>query len=255
MGTTRLAVGFGAGFIGILYLTVALTPLASGKITIWPAPWSLDSPGPAEFPESQYLEATDGYVVFQQSHVHMEKAKDSPPTLKRLTTPIIGSALLKKWQADTANDELPDATKLRLLASFEPEQVARLWPEVIERVSSGQPLDLPPVQMTLTGETVLGKHIVFKPYDIQEQTVSMDWDSVRLLKFEDHFNSPGRFLKNLLIGLALLLLSLQIFGFHRRRPDAAARKSFDWSSIPRIQESAEQNKADEDTDVDIDVSD
>jgi hypothetical protein len=238
LGTTRLAVAFGAGLIALLHLALAINPLVMGMIEVWPTSLSIDTAESEGFPEPWYLEVTDGYIVFAKAEVHLKNEDSDPPELFRLTVPVVSASRLEQWQASIEQGEPPDASQLRLLASFNAEQVAELWPDVVARIESSQPLDLPPVQMTLKGDTELAKHMVFKPYDIKDGTENLDWEQMRWLRFERHFHSPGRFLKNLVIGVVLLAVAFAAFKYHRSRPDDVAKNVLDWSAVPGIVDAA-----------------
>ena len=248
MGTTRLAVAFGAGLIGLLYLLMAFNALVMGMIEVWPTELNIDTAESEGFPEPWYLEVTDGYIVFSVAEVHLKNEDSNPPELFRLTVPVLSASLLEQWQASIEQSEPPDASQLRLLASFNAEQVAELWPEVLDRIESGQPLDIPSVQMTLTGDTELAKHMVYTPYDIKDGTENLDWEQMRWLRFERHFHSLGGFLKNLVIGVVLLAVAVLMFKYHWRRPDDVAKNVLDWSAVPGIVDAAPDPG-----DIDIDL--
>jgi len=248
MGTTRLAVAFGAGLIGLLYLLMAGNALVMGQIEVWPTELSIDTAESEGFPEPWYLEVTDGYVVFSVAEIHLEDDDAEQPELFRLTLPVVSASLLEKWQASIDQGEPPDAAPLRLLASFDAEQVSELWPEVIDRIESGHPLDIPPAQIALTGDTIVAKHMVYRPYDIKEATENFDWDLMRWLRFERHFHSVGWFVKNLAVALVLLAVAVLMFRYHWSRPDDVSKNVFDWSAIPHG-----GSDAPEVDDVDIDL--
>ena len=200
MGSMRLAAVFGFGLVGVFYLIVALTPLINGTLELKPTGLDIDTIESEGFPEAEYLEILDGHIVFDQASLHFRGLDDSE--FARLTAPVVSESLLSAWQESADQGAPPDATRCRLLVSFEADQVAELWPELDENVREGKPLDLPPLQMVLTGETIPAKHMVIKPYDFVERTTGFDWDQARWLRYERHFNSAGRFVKNLLIGNA-----------------------------------------------------
>jgi hypothetical protein len=232
MGTMRLAVAFGAGFVGILYLLLAITPLASGQIEVRPTPLSIDMAEADGFPEPWYLEITGGYIVFSEGDVQWEDEDAEERELRRLTVPVVSAALLEDWNVSAEEGDSLDASQFRLLASFNGEQVARLWPEVMDLIEDDQSLEVPPVRMALVGDTEPAKFMVYKPYEFEEHTKNFDWEKVRWLRFERHFQSPGRFVKNLLVGIGLLLIAVAVFRHHRRRPDDVATDVFDWSAVP-----------------------
>jgi hypothetical protein len=149
--------------------------------------------------------------------------------------------VLEKWRTNEEQDEKLDASQFRLLASFDAEQVGRLWPELKACVKDEQPVDKAPVQMTLTGDTEPGEHILHKPHQFEQQTIGLDWEQLRLMRFERHFHSLGRLLKDILVGIVLLTIAIIVFKIHRRLPDDVATDVFDWSAIP------------EDLDIDIDL--
>jgi hypothetical protein len=103
--------------------------------------------------------------------------------------------------------------------------------------------------MVLTGDTEPAQYMFYKPYAIKERTRNFDWEQVRWLRFERHFQSAGRFAKNLAIGFALLILSLAVFTYHRSRPDDVSRDVIDWSAIPDGGDDAAADVGDIDIDV------
>lgn len=218
MSRPRLAIGFCAGLMGVFYLTLALVPLLTGTIELKPTSLSIDAVESEGFPEANYLIVTDGYIVFADADVRLEDDDATPPVIARLTVPVISESLLAEWQADTDHGELPDASRCRLLASFEGEQVAQRWPELAEQIANGDFEELPPVAMTLTGDTVPVDQIVFTPWGLYKQVSHFDQEQARWLRFERHFNSLERAVKNLAIGIGLLLLSLAAFRRTRATP-------------------------------------
>lgn len=215
MSAIRLAIGIGAGMMGILYMTVALVPLLTGTIELNPTSLSIDSAESEGFPEVDYLEVTGGYMVFADADVRLEDDDAKPPVLSRLTVAVVSESLLAQWQADTEHDELPYAAQCRLLVSFEADQVAQRWPELLDQITNGDFEALPPVKMTLTGETIPADLMVFKPIGFESQVGKFNWEQARWLRFERHFNSAGRAVKNIAIGIAWLLLSLTAFKINR----------------------------------------
>ena len=234
MGTIRLAFAFGAVLLGVLYLALAVGPLATGAIEWRPTSLSIDTAQSEGFPESWYLEVTDGWIVLSLADLKLKGGDGEKPELWRLTVPVVNESLWAQWQTSIEQGDKLDASGCLLLASFQAEQVMRLWPEVVERVANGQPLDLPPVKMTLVGDTELVEHMVFRPYDFIDRTADFDPKKARWLRFERHFDSPGRCVKNLAIGIGLLLVGLAAFRYHFSRPDDVSQDVVDWSALPDV---------------------
>jgi hypothetical protein len=228
----RLAFAFGSGLIGILYLALAITPMATGKIEIRPTVVSIDKAESEGFPEARYLNVTGGYVVFSQADLKMEGREGQSRELDRLTAPVVSESLLKQWQTALEQGQPLDASRLRLLVSFNAEQVARLWPELKKRVEAGTAPARPPVRMDVVGETIPAEYMVYKPHELQGRSKDFDLKQIRWLRHERHFNSLGRFLKNLAIGLGLIGLSIAAFWYHRMVPDDVSTDVFDWSALP-----------------------
>lgn len=234
MGTMRLMVSFGAGLIGILYLVLPINSLVTGKVEIRPTSLSIDEAESEGFPERWYLEVTNGYVVFSEGDIQWEDEHAEERELRRLTVPVVSERLLQDWKASSEQDGLLDASQFRVLASFNREQVARLWPGVLDLLQNGQPLDVAPAKLALTGDSEPAKFMVYKPYDFKQHTKNFDWEKVRWLRFERHFYSPARIVKNLLIGSVLVCIGIVVFRYHRRRPDDVADVVLDWSAIPDL---------------------
>lgn len=239
MATGRLVWAFGTGLMGVLYLALVVTSVANGTFELRPTSLSVDAAQAEGLPaDSQYLKVTDGLLVFSQAEILLEDDDAARPELKRLTVPVVSEALSAQWETSVAQGELLDAFRCWLLVSFEAEQVARLWPEVVEQVANGEPIEQPPVKMTLVGETIPVRHMVYQPHKFMERTKNFIPENARWMRFERHFNSLGRLVRRLCIGIALLLISVALFKRHRRLPDDVSRNVFDWSAVPGDSDSA-----------------
>jgi len=248
MGTTRLAFAFGTGLIGILYLILGLTPVVTRTIEIKPTSLSIETVESDGFPEAEYLEITGGYLVFSEADVRLEDDDAEPPVLARLTLPVISESQLSDWKADTKNEELPDASRCRLLVSFEADQVIERWPDLAVQIARSDFETLPPVQMTVKGESTLVEYMVFDPWGFTRQVFNFNEDHARWIRHDRHFNSAGRAAKNILIAVGLLVLSGFTFRSHFRRPDDVAQDVLDWSGIPDV---ADKDSGGTDTDLDL----
>lgn len=206
----RLVFAFGVGLFGVFYLVVAISTLVTGQIEAWPTSVTIETVEEQGFPSASYVEVTGGNLVFAEADARMQSQGDGPPALKRLIVPVVSLSLLRAWARDAERGEPLDASRFRLFASFEAEQVERLWPDLLEQHGTEVLRDLPPVVMTLAGDIERGEFMFYKPHDFRGRTTGFEWEQVRNLRHGRHFHTPWRFVKNLLIGLLLLGLAVAL---------------------------------------------
>lgn len=224
MGTTRLAAALVAGFIALAYLAVWIVPLVTGGIEISATELSIDRIEAEGFPHAAYLRVTGGYLVFTEGDPDVwnrpgnEEVSEAPGELLSLTVPVVSKSQWNAWQASLRQGDPIDASRLRLAVRFRGEQVARHWPELKRQAEAGEELDLPPAQMTVTGETEPMKFLLSDPLQSRPQKGTLDLQQMRGLRFEKHHHSLGNAAKGLAIGLGLLALSIAILRYHRRHP-------------------------------------
>ncbi len=224
MGTTRLMTAFVAGFIALAYLAVWVVPLVKGRIEITATEVSIERIEAEGFPDASYLKVTGGYLIFAEADADVwdlddnDEASKTRGELHDLTVPIVSKSQLDEWQAHLQRNEPIDASRLRLAVYFRGEQVARLWPKLKQQAEAGKDLDLPPIQMTVTGETEPMKFLLSDPLQSRPRKGSLDLEQMRGLRFDKHHNSLGNLAKGLVIGLGLLTFSIAVLRYHRKHP-------------------------------------
>ncbi len=224
MGTTRLMTAFLAGFIALAYLAVWIVPLVKGRIEITATEVSIDRIEAEGFPDASYLKVTGGYLIFAEADADVsdldgnDKVSKAQGKLHDLTVPVVSNSQWEEWQAHLQRNEPIDASRLRLAVYFRGEQVARLWPKLKQQAEAGKDLDLPPIQMTLTGETEPMKFLLSDPLQSRSRKDSLDLEQIRGLRFDKHHNSLGNLARGLVIGLGLLAFSITVLRYHRKHP-------------------------------------
>jgi hypothetical protein len=228
--TFRLMVVFGSVLPGVLFLCLAITPLVTGRIEVRATAIDIEEIEQVGFPQADHLEIENGNLVFRDAQLWLS-GRGNRRKLLKLTAPVVSDAQLKAWQADRGPGVPLDLSRLRVVAAFSGEQVAVLWPEVLQRALAEEPLDLQPVKMNLIGDTVVAKGQLSLPTFPNRRYVDLDWKKVRHLRHGAHHHSLGRFSKNLLIGLALIGLSYLVFRYHRRHPTRPSYGGVDLTPI------------------------
>ncbi len=227
MGTARLMVAFLVGLIALAYLAVWVVPLVNGQIEISATEVTIDRIEAGGFPDASYLKVTGGYLVFAEGDANVSTSGK----LRNLTVPVLSKSQWDAWQAQRGRDEPIDASRLRLAVYFRGEQVAQLWPKLKEQAEAGKDLDLPPIQMALTGETEPMKFLLTSPMRSRPKKDTLDLKQMRGLRFEKHHHSLGNLVKGLGIGLGLLMLSIGIIIYHRKHPTRGPRATLNVEMI------------------------
>jgi hypothetical protein len=218
--SVRAAVIFGAGFVGIIYAVIVVTYLASGQVETEATPLTIESIETDGYPDARHLKVTGGYVAFSLAHVKLDKGDDGEAILFRVTAPVVSESIWLEWKERIDQDGPIDASRVRLLASFDNDQMSRRWPELKAKAESGQPLAGPPAQMELAGDTEPAKYMVFKARDFEDRTENFDEDRARSLTFERRAIGPGMIVKNSAVAFGLFVLAFCVF---RVKPPARRR--------------------------------
>ncbi len=221
MGTIRLAVGFLSGLVGILYSIVFFVPLFKGEIEVSPTTVSIDQLESEETPDACWLKVTDGYLVFSEAEatVHGNRS-DGSGKIGFLSVPVMSKSLWEKWKAGVEDGKPVDLSTLRLVLVLGGYQVQQLWPEIERQIITEEEITPTAEQMTLIGEAIPKGSFYPKPFsDNRPQSAeNLNWDEIVFLRFEkDHCSLVSR-LKDLAIGIGLVLLSVAVFTYNRRHP-------------------------------------
>jgi hypothetical protein len=221
MGTIRLAVGVLSGLAGLLYSIVFFVPLFTGEIEVSPTEVSVDLLESEETPDACWLKVTDGYVVFSEAEatVHGNRS-DGSGKIGFLSVPVMSKSLWETWKAGVEDDKPIDLSTLRLVLVLGGDQVQQLWPEVERQIISEKKIKPTVEQVTLIGETIPKGSFYPKPFsDNRPQSAeNLNWDEIVFLRFEkDHCSLASR-LKDLAIGIGLVLLSVAVITYDRRHP-------------------------------------
>jgi hypothetical protein len=172
------------------------------------------------FPDAEYLEVQNGNLVFACGQKWLSKT-GGRRELFQLTVPVVSDRLLASWTRSMETDGPIDLSALRLVAVFRGEDVRARWPELAKQAVEEKSLDEEPVKMSLVGDTVVASGQLGLPTFSGVRSAAgkaVDWEQVRRLGHGVHFQSPGRLLRNFLLGAALLALSYFLFRHHRRNP-------------------------------------
>ena len=221
-GTLRFFVAFGAGLVGVVFLVLALTPLATGRIEIEATATDIDTIEREGFPQATFLEVKDGNIVFAHARVWLSR-RGGGRRLFQLAAPVVSDTQLEAWERGRDAGEPLDLSGLRLVAVFDGDQVAALWPE--------EPLDVQSAQMPLIGETVTAKGQISLPTFPSRRAMNLDWAHARRLRHGVHHDSVGRLLKNLAIAVTLLMISFLTFRYHRRHPTRSPPGGLDLTPV------------------------
>ena len=87
-GTFRLFVAFGAGLVGVVFLVLALPPLATGRIEIEATATDIDTIEREGFPQATFLDVQDGNVVFPHARVWLSRSSDGRQ-LFQVAAPVV----------------------------------------------------------------------------------------------------------------------------------------------------------------------
>lgn len=240
MGTGRLMTAFAAGFVALAYLAVWVVPLVTGRIEITATEVSIEQIEAQGFPDASYLKVTGGYLIFAEGDADVRdlhdnhRASKKQGELRSLTVPVVSKSQWDEWRKDLRREEPIDASRLRLAVYFRGEQVARLWPKLKQQAEAGNDLDLPPSQMTLTGETEPMKFLLSEPLRSRSRKDSLKLQQMRGLRFDKHHNSLGNLAKGLAIGLALLAFSIIVLAYHRKRPGRPPRPTLNIETLENL---------------------
>jgi hypothetical protein len=218
------------GFIALAYLSAWVVPLVTGRIEITATEVSIDRIEAEGFPDASYLKVTGGYLIVSEGdadvRLHHEQGE-----LHDLTVPVVSKSQWDEWQTQLQRDEPIDASRLRLAVKFRGEQVAQLWPELKQLAENGSDLDLPPIQMTLIGETEPMKFLLSDPLQSRPRKDSLDLEAIRGMRFEKHYHSLGNLVKGLVIALGLLTFSIAVLVYHRKHPTRAPRPTLNIETL------------------------
>lgn len=218
-GTIRYFLAFGLGLVGVLFLMLGILPLATGRVASSATTVDLASAEEEGFPDAEFLEVTNGNVVFAHARVWISE-RDGSKRLFQLTAPVVSDAQLAAWERSLAGGEPLDLSGLRLVAVFTGEQVASLWPQLVPKALSETPLDLPPARLSLTGDTTVAKGQLSLPLFSAVESTGLDWSQARRLRYGRHEGSPWNVLKHFAVAAVLLALSFLVFRHQRRHPTA-----------------------------------
>ncbi|MEN8149405.1 MAG: hypothetical protein ABFS86_06255 [Planctomycetota bacterium] len=216
-GTRRLFIAFGAGLAGVVYLVLVLVPVATGRVEFSATATDIGSIERDGFPDAMYLAVTNGNLVFARARAWLS-GRGEERRLFQLTAPVVSDDQLEEWNRSRDAEAPLDLSKLRLVAVFQGEEVKERWPELARRAVAGEPLDVSPEKVSLTGDTVVAKGQLSLPDFPGVRKSGLDWASARRMSHGIHHDSPGRILRHLLIALALLAVSFFTFRHHVRNP-------------------------------------
>jgi len=213
-GTIRLVIVGLSGFLGVVYLILWISPLATGKLEIWPTEISIDQIETKGFPEAEYLTVTDAYIGFSEADI---QGKNRGTEISYLTVPVVSRSLLEKWNVQKKHKKFIDASRFRLFVVFSGEQVTRLWPNAKFLLDEKDSRKQAPEKMAVTGDTGPSKNWLFKPMGSDFPKKNLDWEKVRFLKYEKHLHGLGRNIKNFVFAAILLALSLFVLKLHFKK--------------------------------------
>lgn len=207
MSRIQIACGVVMGIIGLFYLEISALALILGKVEIQATPVSIESIEQDGYPDSWYLNITDGYILFSISDVVLE---DDGGTLKRMMSPVVSESQWNKLKGQWESGTAIDGTNVALLVSFTGEQVGRLWPDVKEQAEAGDGITVTPIKMNLIGDTEEATSMVHLPFDLQSSMDNFELEQAREMRFERHFNNPLSVIKNGIIAVLLLVFAYVI---------------------------------------------
>jgi hypothetical protein len=243
-GTIRLAIVGLSGFLGFIYLISWISPLSAGQIEIWPTEISIDQIENSGFPEAGHLTVKDAYILFSEADI---RVKNRGTEISYLSVPAVSRSLLEKWEAQKKQKKFIDASRFRLFVVFSGEQAARLWPSA-ELLNEKDRRKQTPVKMDLTGDTEPSKYWSFRPMKSNFPKKNLDWEKVRVLRFERHFHSLGRSIKDFAISVGLLALSVFVLKLHLKR-----RREPITPGTPDLIITHDDSLSNDDADLDIDI--
>ena len=213
-GTIRLAIIGLSGFFGVVYLILWISPLVTGKIEIRPTEISIDQIETNGFPDAEHLTVKDAYPVFSEANIQV---KNKGTEISYVTVPVVSRSLFEKWNAQKEHKEPIDASRFRLFAVFNSEQVTHFWPDAKLLADNKESQKQASAPITITGDTGPAAYWFYKPMKSGFPKKNLDWKKVRCLKLEEHVHSLGRNVKHFIYAGLFLALSLFVISLHLKK--------------------------------------
>jgi hypothetical protein len=215
ISSLRLLVGIFSAFFGVLFLVVVAVILFTGRLELRPTSLTIESAEDEGFPDAEFIRVIGGHIVFSEAEIDLSFNEDE---LLYVTAPVVSDSLRKEWQATGADGERLDASRLRLMVTFDGERFRKLWPEEASRILGGEPHELTTVQMDVQGESELSKFMTFKPSDFDSRTDGFDWEQARAVTHGRHFNGPGTIVKYVVYAAGLFVFALVVIMYGAPAP-------------------------------------
>jgi hypothetical protein len=210
LGFTRLMIGLGFGFLGIIFLVIAVLPIFKGYSESEPTEISVETVENEGFPDQKYLLITGANVVFSRAQIALVEDKTE---FDFISAPAISGSLWSAWKESQGSGEALNAESVRLLVRFERDDLVDLWAQTKEQ--GDQSHDLFTLRMDVVGWSRPMQETWVNRGQFSYLNDTIDWDQLRVLDFQRSDPRYWDFAKRMALAVGFAAISILLL-FYRR---------------------------------------